>query len=115
MAADESSYRTTDGARSTRLLPSGDVYFLLQGPDRALLLPDLRQRGELWTARVWPGAVLLDGEIVGTWRRSDHRLTVRPWRRLAKAPREAIETEARSLPIPVDRPITVTYDDSILR
>ena len=32
--------------------------------------PDEKRRGELWTPRVWPGAVLVDGEIVGTWRRA---------------------------------------------
>lgn len=69
-AVDESEFRSGDGATSTRLLPSGDTDYLLQGADRELLVPDAVNRARLWTSRVWPGAVLLDGEIVGTWRRS---------------------------------------------
>lgn len=45
-------------------------WFLLQGADRELLVPEERHRRALWTSRVWPGALLVDGEIVGTWRRA---------------------------------------------
>ena len=38
--------------------------------DRELLVPDADRRRELWTSRVWPGAVLVEGEVVGTWRRA---------------------------------------------
>ena len=114
LASDESAFRSGDGAGSTRLLPSGDTYFLLQGDDRELLVPDAAHRSKLWTSRVWPGAVLLDGEIVGTWRRSGHKVTVQPWRRLTPGNREAIEGESVSLPLPgVTRPITVTWDSDI--
>ena len=102
LAADEASFRapaepTTDGAR---LLPSGDAYFLLQGADRQLLVPEADRRSSLWTSRVWPGAVLLSGELVGTWRRADADVTVQPWRRLTPAERTAIQAEAESLPLP---------------
>ncbi|HEU4355380.1 MAG TPA: crosslink repair DNA glycosylase YcaQ family protein [Actinomycetota bacterium] len=83
-----------------RFLPSGDAYFLLQGPDRELLVPDPGRRAALWTPRVWPGAVLVEGEIVGTWRRADATLTVQPWQRLSRAARDAVEAEAASLPLP---------------
>jgi hypothetical protein len=85
---------------AARLLPSGDAHYLLQGPDRELLVRDARQRGELWTSRVWPGAVLVGGEIVGTWRRAHADLTVQPWRRLTRAQHDAVEQEAASLPLP---------------
>ena len=85
---------------AARLLPSGDTYFLLQGRDRELLVPDAARRRALWTSRVWPGAVLVDGEIVGTWRRAMGTVTVEPWRRLTRAAREAVAAEAASLPIP---------------
>jgi len=62
--------------------------------------PEARHRDSLWTSRVWPGAVLAGGEIVGVWRRAETTLTVEPWRRLAAAEREAIEAEATSLPLP---------------
>ncbi|HEY2311478.1 MAG TPA: crosslink repair DNA glycosylase YcaQ family protein [Gaiellaceae bacterium] len=85
---------------AARLLPSGDTYFLLWGSGRELLVPDSAQRAELWTSRVWPGAVLVGGEIVGTWRRAKHELSVQPWRRLTRAERDAVESEAGSLPLP---------------
>lgn len=111
LASDESAFRSADGAASTRLLPSGDTYFLLQGDERELLVPDTGHRSQLWTSRVWPGAVLLDGEIVATWRRSEHKLTVHPWRPLTRASRAAVEGEAASLPLPgVTRPITVIWE-----
>jgi len=82
------------------LLPSGDAYFLLHGDDRALLVPDADHRGELWTPRVWPGAVLLDGEVRGTWRRAHDIVTVRTWGRPSSADRAAVEAEAAALPLP---------------
>jgi hypothetical protein len=95
-----------------RLLPSGDAYFLLHGADRALLVPEADRRATLWTSRVWPGAVLVDGEIAGTWRRAEATLTVQPWRRLSRAARHAVESEAESLPLPgLDRKVAVRWDD----
>ncbi len=44
--------------------------------------------------------MLVEGEIVGTWRRAEAIVTVDPWRRLSDAEREAIEAEAASLPLP---------------
>ena len=90
-------------AASARLLPSGDSYFLLWGADRKLLVPDPRRRDELWPSRVWPGAVLVDGQVIGTWRRAGAVVTIRSWRRLSAAARHAIEGEARSLPLPGDQ------------
>jgi hypothetical protein len=84
----------------TRLLPSGDAYFLLQGADRELLVPDAGRRQALWTPRVWPGALVLGGEIAGTWRRAGAVMTVQPWRPLAPAERDATVAEAESLPLP---------------
>ncbi|MGZ5319346.1 MAG: DNA glycosylase AlkZ-like family protein [Actinomycetota bacterium] len=95
-----------------RLLPSGDAYFLLQGADRELLVPDPLRHTELWTSRVWPGAVLVGGEVVGTWRRAEARVTVQPWRRLSRAARDAVEAEAASLPLPgIEGQIVVRWDD----
>jgi hypothetical protein len=93
-----------------RFLPSGDAYFLLWGVERELLVPDAAQRDELWTSRVWPGALLVAGEIVGTWRRKQGTVSIQTWRRLAPPEREAVEVEAEGLPLPdVDR-IVVHWD-----
>jgi hypothetical protein len=95
-----------------RLVPSGDIWFLLHGADRELLVPDARQRRALWPSRVWPGALLVDGEIAGTWRRAEHVLTVLPWHRLDARQCAAIEAEAWTLPLPgISRPLEVRWRD----
>lgn len=113
LTRDEPAFSAPAGPSApARLLPSGDAYFLLNGRDRAPLVPDPDHRAALWTARVWPGAVLVDGDVVGTWRRADEKVTVGPWRGLPTAGREAVEQEAASLPLPgLQRPITVRWDD----
>jgi hypothetical protein len=113
LTRDEPTFRTASGsAPGVRLLPSGDAYFLLQGADRELLVPDADRRRALWTSRVWPGALLLEGEIVGTWRRAEATVTVQPWRHLSRAARVAVEAEAESLPLPgVSGRIVVHWDD----
>jgi hypothetical protein len=110
-SGDESLFRAAPSpAAPARLLPSGDTWFLLQGADRELLVPDESQRRALWTSRVWPGALLVEGETVGTWRRAGHVLTIQPWRRLSRAQRNAAEAEASSLPLPgTDRTMDVRW------
>jgi hypothetical protein len=112
LSRDEPLFRATPGpAAPARLLPSGDTWFLLQGADRELLVPNESQRRALWTSRVWPGALLVEGETVGTWRRAGHVLTIQPWRRLSRAQRNAVEAEAGSMPLPgIDRPMDVHWD-----
>ncbi len=96
---------------SARLLPSGDAFFLLQGADRELLVPDVERRRSLWTPRVWPGGLLVEGEMVGTWRRAQGVVVIQTWRRLSRATRDAVEAEAASLPLPgIDGRIIVRWD-----
>jgi Winged helix DNA-binding domain len=101
LARDESALlgRTRTPAPA-RLLPSGDPYFLSWGADRELLVPEEDHRRALWTSRVWPGAVLAGGEVVGTWRRANETVTIESWHRLSRRVRDAIEAEATSLPLP---------------
>jgi hypothetical protein len=109
LANDEAVFRSQSGpAAPARLLPSGDAYFLLWGGDREILVPEAKQRAQLWTTRVWPGAVLVNGEIVGVWRRSAAEVSIDAWRRLSPAEWEAVDAEALSLPLPgLNRPIAV--------
>ncbi len=101
LAADGPAFAAEPGpAAPARLLPSGDAYYLLQGADRTLLVPDAKRRGELWTSRVWPGALLMNGEIVGTWRRANEKVSISSWRRLSGAARDAVVEEAEGLPLP---------------
>ena len=101
LRSDEPAFRTEPSNPTTaRLLPSGDTWFLLQGRDRELVVPDPSRRGELWTPRVWPGAVLVDGEVVGVWRRAGAVVSIQPWRTLTNRERVAVEAEAIALPLP---------------
>ena len=101
LASDEPTFRATVGPPApARLLPSGDVFYLLQGVDRDLLVADATRRAALWTSRVWPGALLVGGDVAGTWRRAGAAGTVTPWRRLSRAGRGAVESEAATLPLP---------------
>ena len=101
LAADEADVpRAGSPGAPARLLPSGDTFFLLQGADRELLVPDADRRAMLWTPRVWPGALLVDGEVVGTWRRAQAVVTVEPWQVLTATQKDAIEAEAASMPLP---------------
>lgn len=113
LTQDEVIFRAAPGpAAPARLLPSGDAFLLLQGIDRELVVPDAERRNALWTPRVWPGGLLLNGEVAGTWRRADTAMTVQPWRRLSAAERDAVAAEVESLPIPGIRGrIMLRWDD----
>ncbi|SDY36968.1 Winged helix DNA-binding domain-containing protein [Modestobacter sp. DSM 44400] len=85
-------------AATTRLLGPFDPYLQLR--DRPLLVVDPVRAKDLWRALGRPGAVLVDGEVAGTWRprKAGKRLTVvvEPWRDLSGA-REAIGAQAQRL------------------
>ncbi|MET8202556.1 winged helix DNA-binding domain-containing protein [Micromonospora taraxaci] len=98
LAADEQALESADGT-GTRLLGPYDLF--LQAKDRATLVPDAAHAKELWPVLGRPGAVLVDGELVGTWRprKSGRTFTVavQPWQRLSGATRDAITAQAEHL------------------
>jgi hypothetical protein len=112
LGRDEPTFRAAPGpVAPARLLPSGDAYLLLQGADRELMVPDPDRRRALWTPRVWPGGLLVDGEVVGIWRRAAATMTIQPWRRLSRGQRDAVAAEAASLPLPdIQGRIVVRWD-----
>jgi hypothetical protein len=111
LACDEDAARAAPGeAAPVRLLPSGDAFFLLQGLDRELLVPDPDRRARLWPSRVWPGALLIGGEPAGTWRRAGHVITVSPWRKLSGAERDAVGAEAAALPLGLVQPVVIRWE-----
>ena len=112
LADDVGAFRgQSEAAAAARLLPSGDTYYLLWGADRELLVPEAMRRAALWTTRVWPGALLVRGEIAGVWRRSAAEVSIEAWRLLSSAERKAVEAEAVSLPVPgLEGPITVCWN-----
>lgn len=114
LTQDEDAFRAgPTPAAPARLLPSGDAFYLAWDSDRTLLVPDPKRQTELWTSRVWPGALLVNGEITGVWRRSAAEVSIDPWRPLSPSERDAVEAEAASLPLPaLNRPITVLWSSA---
>ena len=90
-----------------RLLPPGDPH--LENPDRATTVPDGTRHATVWARSVPPGALLVDGEIAGTWRRRGSRMTIAAWEPPAAAVRAAAEHEAETMPLPFHRTVTVEW------
>lgn len=87
------------GPRAVRLIGSYDPYVQLR--DRALLVADEARRKDLWRVLGRPGAIVADGEVIGTWRprTAAGRLTVAidPWGRLAARDRTLVEEQSERL------------------
>jgi len=83
-------------AGGVRLLPQSDG--LIRVSDRDIVVPSERDRGAMYRVLGSPGGVLVDGEIAGTWRAKAGgkrlELTVTPFRRLPKARRAELDSEA---------------------
>lgn len=100
LADDLDALTATDRPTSPPLL-LGPYDPYLQVRDRELLVADPAGRKALWPVLGRPGAVVADGDVVGTWRprAASGRLTVRfmPWAPLSAATRRAVEHEAERL------------------
>ena len=87
--------------RLTRLLPRGDPWLMAR--DRELTVPDKANRKALWPVIGAPGAVLVDGEVVGTWRTKASakrlELTVDPFATIKPKIRREIESEAERIAV----------------
>jgi hypothetical protein len=99
LSADVERARTAEPLEGVRLLPFDDAYTKL---DRALLLPDTARR-DVVLPRTGkghiPGAILVDGEIVGSWQRQQRKVTIHPFAHVRATVREAVEAEALAFPI----------------
>ena len=98
LAADEAAL-TAGVDPVTRLLAPFDLF--LQARDRSLLVDAPEHAKALWPTLGRPGAVLVDGELIGTWRprRSGRslRLRVELWRGASAAVRRAVDEQAERL------------------
>ena len=99
LGRDQKAFSSPPQPEGARLLPVQDPF--LQQRDRPTLLPEETARRKLWQPVRGPGGVLVDGEIVGTWRARTKRtllaVTVEPFGRLSRTARDAIEAEAERL------------------
>jgi Winged helix DNA-binding domain len=92
--------RSAPAPRLVRLLPSSDPF--LQARDRDLLVPDRARQKALFQILARPGALLVNGEIVGGWRakmagKKRLDVTVTPFEPLSDQVRTAIEAEASTV------------------
>lgn len=74
---------------------------LLASPDRGAWVPDAAFHKELWRGAGNPGAILIDGQVVGAWKakKSGQRLILAPASPAPLPPawRPRLEAEAQSL------------------
>jgi hypothetical protein len=99
---DLDALRTAEPVSGVRLIPQDDPYVKL---DTDLAIPDPRPIGKGFIVN-W---VLIDNEIAGIWQRQQRKISIEPWRKLTEAERDAIEQEARTLPIAGEREPQVTW------
>ncbi|MGV3760242.1 MAG: DNA glycosylase AlkZ-like family protein [Actinomycetota bacterium] len=99
LAEDLDELRRAEATRAVRLVGPYDPY--LQARDRTLLVGDPARAKALWPVLGRPGAIVADGEVVGTWRprTSGKRFTllVEPWGALSRWASAAVEVEAERL------------------
>ena len=111
-AADVAALRSAPPVGGARLLPMDDPFTKL---DRPVLVADDAQRLRA-LPRVGrspgyvPGAVLLDGRVVGGWQRQGRKVTIHPFGRLTAAARDLIEQEALAVPIAGPGPAGVAFE-----
>ena len=101
LAADLAALEAAEPIAGARLLPFDDPFTKL---DKDLLVADPERRRVSVPAAghspgYIPGAMLLDGDVVGGWQRQGRKVTLHPFGRLAASARGAFEHEARSMPI----------------
>jgi hypothetical protein len=99
LLADDADRHAVEPPPVTRLLGPFDLY--LQARDRPLLVADPGSAKDLWRTLGRPGGVLVDGEIVGTWRArrsgASVAVTVSLWRPSSAETRGAITEQAERL------------------
>jgi hypothetical protein len=100
--ADDADWLADDAGpdeRTVRLVGPFDPYLQLR--DRELLVPDEANRKDLWRILGRPGAIVADGELIGSWRPKAQgkafSVELRLWSKTTKADRSRIDGEAERL------------------
>jgi hypothetical protein len=112
LAADLEALQGAEPLDGVRLLPFDDAYTKL---DQELLVTDETLRARVLPQRdqslgYIPGAILVDGAIVGAWQRQQMKVTIHPWSPMTGDVREAIDREALTFPIVSPSKATVRWD-----
>jgi Winged helix DNA-binding domain len=109
-AVDVDALERAEPVSGVRLLPFDDPFTKL---DRELLVHDETLRAKVlpagYSRGFIPGAILVDGEIVGAWQRLGRSVTLHPIKTLAASVREALEAEALAFPIAGSSPASVSW------
>lgn len=113
LAADVDVARNAARVEGVRLLPQDDPYTKL---DQHVIVPDESLRLRVFpppkkSLGYSPGAILVDGDVVGAWQRQQRRVRIHPWKRFPKSVREAIEAEALAFPIAAKTAASITWDE----
>jgi len=111
LAADIDALERAEPIAGVRLLPFDDPFTKY---DDALLLRDETRRARAlprgYSRGFIPGAILVDGEIVGVWQRQQRRVRLHPSEMLPARVGEAIEQEALAFPIAAKTPASVSWE-----
>jgi hypothetical protein len=112
LAADVDALDGAEPVSGVRLLPYDDAFTKL---DHEVLIRDevLREGVLPRTGQgkgYIPGAILVDGEVIGGWQRQQRKVTLHPFEALPARVRDAIEAEALAFPIDPKTPASVSWD-----
>jgi hypothetical protein len=111
LAADVDELVGAEPVMGVRLTPWDDPLTKL---DKELLVDHDTMRAKVFPPNgqslgYIPGAVLVDGAVVGAWQRQQRRVTIHPFSRLPADAREAIEREALAFPIAAKSRASVSW------
>ncbi len=88
----------------THLLPPDDVY--INRLNRTLLIPDVARQKHLFPQAPPPGALVVGGEVFGTWRRRAGAVEVSSWRAVESRHRERAEEIVAGWPLATKGSVT---------
>lgn len=99
LASEVDALESAEPRRAVALLPPLDPFLL---GDRALVVPEPSHQRRVWRSVGSPGTILVDGDVVGTWRQrvSGRRhldVTLEPFDKLPAATVEALTVAADAL------------------
>jgi hypothetical protein len=113
LEADIDALETAEPIEGVRLIQNDDPWLR---NDRTMLVADARLHDWVFppvgtSPGYSPGAIVVDGRIVGVWQRQQRKFTFHPWHKLPTALRATVEDEALRFPIPVKYKASFKWDD----